>query len=281
MNNSDIITRYLAGSATEEEVHEINEWRQQIGNEAIFSEYEKIWKATEKNKQIIFPDTEQAWEKFNKEIDHKRTKVFKKNALIWFGAAAVVIPVFLFVFLSKNKAQVINVPVSQQAQKNMMMSEISTTDSVLQYILPDSSVVWLNKNSKLIFPEKFTPLKREVKLEGECFFEVRKDDQRPFIIYAATSITNVTGTSFNLSAYKNANVELTVETGKVEFYPSDNVSEKIILSNEEKVQLNTKTLEVTKTKNTDKSFDEWKGAGKQHKFKKFLGKIKKIFKKES
>lgn len=82
--------------------------------------------------------------------------------------------------------------------------------------LPDGSRVKLNANSVLIAPAKFGKDHREVKLEGEALFDVRKDPARPFTIVSGEVQTKVLGTSFNVRAYEDEQtVEVAVVSGKV------------------------------------------------------------------
>ena len=90
--------------------------------------------------------------------------------------------------------------------------------AVTKIILPDGSMVKLNANSSIEYPEKFVSGTRHVKLSGEAFFEVTKDSLHPFRIETTHAAVEVLGTSFNVSAYPEADrVEVNVETGKVRF----------------------------------------------------------------
>jgi len=84
------------------------------------------------------------------------------------------------------------------------------------FTLGDGTRVTLNANSKLsISPEYGTEL-REVKLEGEAFFDVTPNMNTPFIVKSDNIITRVLGTSFNISAYPNdPQLNVAVVTGKV------------------------------------------------------------------
>nr|WP_295929010.1 FecR domain-containing protein [uncultured Dyadobacter sp.] len=86
-----------------------------------------------------------------------------------------------------------------------------------RFRLPDSSVVYLNADSRLRFPDHFTDTSRQVYLTGEAFFEVAKDPGRPFSIQTRHTTTRVLGTVFDLKAYPDEETSLVVIEGKVRF----------------------------------------------------------------
>lgn len=82
--------------------------------------------------------------------------------------------------------------------------------------LPDGSLVKLNANSQLIFPEEFSAEERKATLVGEAFFEVTKDASKPFIIISGDISTTVLGTTFNIRAFpEENNIKVAVVSGKV------------------------------------------------------------------
>ena len=83
-------------------------------------------------------------------------------------------------------------------------------------ILSDSTEVFLNADSRLIYPSRFTGNERSVFLEGEAYFHVAKDRQRPFIVRTHNLQTRVLGTEFNVSSYKDAPTQVTLIEGCVE-----------------------------------------------------------------
>ncbi|MEQ9300469.1 MAG: FecR domain-containing protein [Cyclobacteriaceae bacterium] len=85
-----------------------------------------------------------------------------------------------------------------------------------EVVLIDGSTITLNKDSKLWVSGDFNVIDRAVKLEGEAYFEVAKNDQVPFEISGGESVTKVVGTSFNLRV-ENTSVALTVTEGRVSF----------------------------------------------------------------
>ncbi|WP_018338829.1 FecR family protein [Butyricimonas synergistica] len=91
--------------------------------------------------------------------------------------------------------------------------------------LADGSRVWLNSMTKFRYPTHFTGTTREVFVEGEAFFSVKKDADRPFIVHTGGVRVKVLGTEFNLSAYPGEKTVTTLAAGKVEVAgESDKVS---------------------------------------------------------
>jgi ferric-dicitrate binding protein FerR (iron transport regulator) len=86
-----------------------------------------------------------------------------------------------------------------------------------QITLPDGSRVWLNAGSNLYYITNFEKTTtREVKLEGEAFFDVAKNPARPFIVHAGDINIKALGTTFNVKAYQDEpNVETTLYSGLV------------------------------------------------------------------
>jgi transmembrane sensor len=89
--------------------------------------------------------------------------------------------------------------------------------NILKFELSDGTVIWLNSKSKLTYPESFKDKKlREVYLEGEAYFEVKKDKAHPFLVHTRNLTTRVLGTKFNIQAYSSTkDIEVTLLEGKV------------------------------------------------------------------
>lgn len=68
-------------------------------------------------------------------------------------------------------------------------------------VLPDSTMVWLNSGSKLSYDDSYNRKERRVRLTGEGYFDVAKDDAHPFVVDCRDASVLVKGTKFNLSAY--------------------------------------------------------------------------------
>lgn len=72
-----------------------------------------------------------------------------------------------------------------------------------QVNLPDGTKIWLNAASTLSYPTRFVDDKREVQLSGEAYFEVAKDEARPFRVISNTQVVEVLGTHFNINSYSD------------------------------------------------------------------------------
>ena len=95
----------------------------------------------------------------------------------------------------------------------------STKDKAL--LLPDGSKAWLTTGSKLYYSDRLPTAngKREVYLDGEAFFDIKKNAARPFYVYTGHVITKVLGTSFRVRAWRSdPKTTVIVRTGKVSVY---------------------------------------------------------------
>ena len=119
--------------------------------------------------------------------------------------------------------------------------------------LQDGTVVFLNAGSKLKYPEKFNRDVRQVELlEGEAFFDVAHDGEKPFVVISGKSRTQVLGTSFNIRSYSVfEDIEVTVASGKVAVAKASaqgNFAEKpMFLLPNERLSMNRKTGKVLKS----------------------------------
>lgn len=112
-----------------------------------------------------------------------------------------------------------------------------------QVKLPDGTTVWLNAGSKLDYPKQFTGKQREVTLEGEAFFTVAKDAQRPFTVRTRTFSIRVLGTEFNVRAYPQEDSAVTsLLTGEVEVVLDEKKNQVVRLKPNEKLSIPTAVI---------------------------------------
>lgn len=95
-------------------------------------------------------------------------------------------------------------------------------------LLPDSSEIWLNAGSSISYPKAFSKDKRLVNLNGEAYFSIRRNVQKPFIVETQQLSVKVLGTRFNVKAYPNdEQVTTTLTSGKVEVNTSSHRSQRL------------------------------------------------------
>lgn len=106
----------------------------------------------------------------------------------------------------------------------------------VSFSLPDGTTGKLNSGSHLSYSLPFSR-KRHIKLEGEAWFEVSRDEKHPFEINVGASTLRVLGTTFNVSSYPSENyLEIVLNTGKLELLPNEN-EKKITIEPKEKLVL--------------------------------------------
>ena len=200
-----------------------------------------------------------AWENIKTKIHQHdssgQTKVLKLLSSPFFRTAAAVL--FAAILLVSGYGIFHTPPATVE------MLEISATNRVLNtFSLSDGTLVTLNTDTKLKYPKKFNQKNREVSIEGEAFFEVKPNKNKPFIIHAGKAEIKVIGTSFNVSAYPETKlVEVIVETGQVQVLNKTTETKQtneLILVPGDKGTLVYSSNSLLKTTNQDPNFLAWK-----------------------
>ncbi len=198
-----------------EDQHTLSKWLEENdNNREVLAKVETFWKVDLRQNKYA---KERVWEKLNDEMAFEEPIENKGNSekmIVNFSkiAAVLVIGFFIGVLLYQNnyyKNQEIAQPINY-------LERISLNGQKINIQLPDGSKVKLNAGSKLIAPDQFIGDYREVKLEGEAFFEVIEDKDHPFIITTTDLEVRVLGTAFNVSAYPDEEkITVAVDRGKV------------------------------------------------------------------
>lgn len=221
-NTDLLIHKYLQGAISPTEEAELMRWvNEEEDNKREFEEYIKTWELSGK---ALTPDfsTNDEWEKLSDtlnisqsdgpKLQNNEPKAVNRFRTLnpWIIGVAAAVSLFFVIYLV----------LSPVTENNEVLQIVQSAESEIKEIsLPDGSTVWLNINSKIIYPEGFKGDQRQVALEGEAFFEVAKDPSKPFVIQTGNVITKVLGTSFNLKTSGEGHIiEIVVVSGKVGFY---------------------------------------------------------------
>lgn len=166
-------------------------------------------------------------------------------------AAAVIIGLSIGFYIASTK----------NTKEPVYYAAHSPKGSVSEVLLPDSSIIFLNADSRIKYSFDGDKGIREVFLNGEAWFDVRKNKKKTFVVHTPYYDVNVTGTQFNVKAYESDNmVTTTLEEGSVHISSTEKykLEETIMLIPGEQVVFNKETQNIIlKTVNT-KWFTSWK-----------------------
>lgn len=200
------LAKLLSGNAPEQE-------GAAAGEEGL-EQARMLWDKTAP-KDAWEPNVDKAWQRFQVKALAREQQLQQEPATVphpastlrwWFASAAAILLLLAGVWAVQR------VP---EAPERI---EVATAAGQKQEVLlPDGSRVWLNENSTLSYSKNFSVAEREVSLKGEAFFDVQKAEGKRFTILAGGTITEVIGTSFNLSAYADQPVAVQVVSGRVAF----------------------------------------------------------------
>ena len=136
-----------------------------------------------------------------------------------------------------------------QENSEIVHHEITVPNgSKIKLVLADSSIVWLNSGSTLRYPDRFAEREREVFLEGEAFFDVRKKTDKAFYVRTSDINIKVLGTKFNVKTYPGEDmIVTTLVSGQLQIEGTDNSGSKsnhIILQPNQKAYYSKKSNQL-------------------------------------
>ena len=93
---------------------------------------------------------------------------------------------------------------------------IVPNSQIANLLLEDGTKIWLNSGSRLIYPTTFSRGDRKIKLVGEAFFQVTRNEHKPFVVETEKIKVRVLGTTFNVKSYPGENSSVILKEGLVE-----------------------------------------------------------------
>jgi ferric-dicitrate binding protein FerR (iron transport regulator) len=199
--DKETLYRLFNGTSTFEEERRIRQWMEASEtNRMVFMQERKTYDA------LLFTS-----------LDISKPSG-KKHAILWYriGTVAAVLSLLIVSTLyirtlmhKRNSPEEYNTLVVPAGQR-------------IHLILADNTDIWLNANSTFRYPSEFSKNDRTVYLDGEAFFDVSRNDKKPFMVKTVSGDIMVTGTSFNVEAYsKQGCFETGLFEGSVEIYRND------------------------------------------------------------
>lgn len=228
--DKELLLKYIAGDCTDQEKVDITNWLD--SNHDNMQEYlalRKLYDISIWQTPPIIQFKQKPKEKsFFRSLRPVYIEVIKIAAIL---VVAIVVSRYLFPgSMEENPVvmQTLKVPAGQRA-------EIS---------LEDGTKVWLNANTILTFPNQFSGSTREVRIDGEGFFDVTSNKSKPFIIKTEKYDIKVWGTKFNLMAYSGHGIfETSLLEGSVEVMEAGS-NKGILIRPDERIYLEDNRLVV-------------------------------------
>ncbi len=253
IDNLDLIGKYLANEASEEEITLLEAWvKKDAENQKTFRELKQTWMLSNTKATDEQINLNAEWAKLNAtlfdekeltDLSTSETKNFNYNKFLKVAAIIVIFLTagyFLFYLIS-----------------NPSTEQLVAGNTVISGTLPDGTEVTLNHNSILKFPKIFASNIRAVHLQGDAYFDVAHNLSKPFVIKTKNIQVEVIGTSFYINAKEEqSTIDVYVKSGKVAIIGDK--EEKLFLIAGEKGTFDKSNNQLTKKENLDPNFISWK-----------------------
>jgi ferric-dicitrate binding protein FerR (iron transport regulator) len=216
----ELLIRYINGTTTSEEKALVDHWYEllydnnlpALKQEELDTIEQEMWAHIEKEGNVYADNT--------KILTIKSAGRWKR---FYYIAAAAIFTGLLIGGFTHFFSSPENLSYEQSRQQNKLSEYVNNTTVPQRITLEDGSYVVLQPASKIAYSRHVIPDKREIYLEGEAFFQVAKQPNRPFYVYTNELVTKVVGTSFDVRAFPQDNtIKVIVHTGKVTVYQRKN-----------------------------------------------------------
>ncbi len=230
-----LLIKYLEGNATPDEIEEIFNWvdLSEENKEHLMQVKTAYMLSTVPNTQAEEERVESMMSEIRQRAAKKRKDFYRR--IVWLSAsisaAAVIVcaSISLYLLSDSNKMRMKECIVAELTKEDLRIAIDEMPEDFIQEIytdrgvkssvvLPDSSVVLLNSDTKIRFPRNFAGSCREIFLDGEAYFKVKPNPCKPMIVNTSKNFeVRVLGTEFNLKAFKDdAEAEVTLYSGKID-----------------------------------------------------------------
>lgn len=234
----DILGRYLSGQCSDEELAIVRDWiKLSTNNAAELFELQRLY---DDMKASVMPENKIALaEEFLMDriaAECHQMKVHRMRRLMRYVAAVVIIfALGSTVWFSFNHGLF----------NDEMVIAKASDGKELKVTLPDGTRVWLNKTASIKYPRQFNGDTRDVYLQGEAYFEVKKNPKKPFTVNSDVMSVRVLGTIFDFRTNKQEHLaEVSLIQGKVQV-KGNNSEGMVIITSGQKARLDGATRQLT------------------------------------
>lgn len=215
----DLIGKVLAREATASEKQEVEAWIHEHEDHArYFRQLQEVFdQAASPEIQALF-DTDAAWQK----VRHKIKPAGRQH---WMNRIPLVYRVAAGIALIIGTGYLLFPLISPDA----VPTELAASSKIVNDTLPDGSLTSLNRSTKMVYTYDVKQKVRKVTLQGEAFFQVKHEEEKPFIIETQGVYIKDIGTQFNVMAFPESTiVEVMVTEGEVYFYSDTNTGIQLV-----------------------------------------------------
>ena len=239
----ELLEKYLAGRCTPDEARQVEQWYDSFENQPDLAQAHPQTQQPAYSRKMLQQIRQRIEEAESKPVRRLRWGRNGFRVLSGVAAALLLLTIGIWQFQSPDTGEK---PTSDRLQRLEMALLENKSKTIQRHQLTDGSVVWLSPSTQLRYPKTFAPSLRAVQLEGEAFFEVRRDTTRPFVIQSGKLKTEVLGTTFNVRAYRNSlRFEVSVVTGKVAVSVAN--QQAVLLTARQQAVFNPKAESLAKT----------------------------------
>ncbi len=248
----ETIRKYFEGIANEDEQKQLLNWLESKENFIEFKKEKFIWKK-ECLTSIVSQDIEAGLVRLQSHImsdEFANVVRLKKIRDIYRYAVAIMLILLLTVG---------GIFIRNRMVEPLYTSVIADNGHVSKIILPDQSEVWLNSGSSLTYNDKFAKSNRDLKLEGQAYFDIKHDDRLPLVVQSKDINVKVLGTKFEVEAFEAVDkTSILLEKGSVEMSLVKDPSKKVILKPGQRAVFEANSGKIVRDAvNTDK-YTSWR-----------------------
>lgn len=233
--DKNILYKFFDNTASKEEKLLVKDWLEEtpIHKEELLKEREFF------DALIVSQNTVMTSEKKVEQSFYSRRLIIEIVKV----AAVVAIMCAISIFIYTDKMSEIRLAVN---------TVVVPAGQRVNLILPDGTSVWLNARSKMKYPAFFTGSKREVSLDGEAYFEVEHNKDKPFVVHTSKCDIEVLGTKFNVEAYMDSDdFSTALMEGSVQITDRNNPKNVLLLKPDYEVRFTNGTFSFEQIGNYD------------------------------
>lgn len=215
---NNLLIRFVTGQCTETEKKEVI--NALLQDEVLQKEYitlKNVWSLTRTVDSENVEDYTKEYQRITRKISGSKIKMI-------FRYAAVITAIFCAGSILSYQIARKDLKTTAIEKQGLETKFVVPLGQTAEIQLPDGTIVQMNSGTVLSYSPDFSPSNRNVKLDGEAFFIVKKDVNHPFLVKTESLNIKVLGTSFNIEAYNDSlhEVNTTLVSGRVEIEDVNN-----------------------------------------------------------